>query len=131
MKTDHYLMIGGAIALAALIKTSNGKSVLENIAGSVGSGIGGSIPTAASAAVGAFVETSYNTGFDTGVKTSQALMPTAQKIAAQQGITLSTPQPTLAEWEKQYAQQTNPLINIPVLGDISNLWHVALTNNWW
>lgn len=132
MKTEHYLLIGGGILAATLIKLPNGKSLLENLGSQLGAGVGAAIPAAVFSAGGAFVDTSYKTGFEWGVSTSDVLKPAAQKAAETQGIALEQAQPTLAQWETQYQKTINHYADVPIISDIGNIWHHTLTGeNWW
>jgi len=121
------LMIGGVLVAASLIKLPDGKTIVDTVSKNVGSELGKAPVTLAFSAANAFVDTAYKGGMAGGEATNNFLTPKAQQLVETNGIILSSPQVTEAQWEKEYQQQTNPLYGVPILGRLSEDWHTLLT----
>lgn len=140
MKTEHQILLvgGGLLALYAFTrKTSGTSSVVEQAAANVGNSAGALLPQSVFSFVGgfvpSFVNTSYQSGFSAGETVNQALRGAASPAQVASKINLpsnynSLPRDAqIREWETQYQNTINPLINVPILSSATVLWHAFLT----
>lgn len=135
---DKALLVGGGLAALYFLtrKDSAGTSALSNVAGAAGSAVGAAIPqaviSAASAAAGSYYQESYNQGFNIGESVGQTIRAattgtTAPAVVSLPPETLTlTPAQQEAAFNDAYRQATDPLWNVPILGNISAAWHNLL-----
>lgn len=138
MKISDYALIGGAglviLYFVTQKDTSGGPSLLEKGSANLGSALGAVPPQIFFPLVGSaaqsFWNTSINYGFSGGEAFDNALKPAAQVYYETHPLPLPVAQPTADQWNQTYRAAVDPLANIPVLGNISAVWHNALVGSW-